>query len=178
VSFAGRSNVPRTVMFTSTRDNDSAAIIAAAVARIAAADGERVLLIEADLQHPMLGKILGSRGNGMADILTDFADWRDVVERDGQVDLDMLLSNQRLGGADGLLGGLAFQTLLLEAREDYDLVVIEAPVADSSEAAILAPRVDAAIMVTDMRARRGDLGSTAAKLTTASRNPVQALLVT
>ena len=178
LSFLGRSNVPRTVMFTATRDNDSAALIACAVARMAAADGERVLLIGANLQHPLLGKILGCRANGLAGVLTDFSDWRDMVERDRQLDLDMLISANRMAGTDALLGGLSFQTLLLEAREEYDLVVIEAPSADTADTVTLAQRVDAAVVVTDMRTRRGDLAATASRLASVSRNPVHALLVT
>ncbi|MEJ1977693.1 MAG: exopolysaccharide transport family protein [Acetobacteraceae bacterium] len=177
LSFAGRSSAPRTVMFTAVSDGENAAIIAAAVARIAAADGERVLLIEGNMYRPILGRVLGSRASGLVPVLTEGADWRDMLVQDPLGELDLLLASQRVAGSHALLSNVSFQNLLVEAREDYDLIVIDAPNASTTDTATLAQRVDAAVLVTDPKVKRADLAQIVTRLGAACHNSLQAVLV-
>ena len=105
--FTGRTGVPRCALFLSSASSDAASFaapIAAAFARVAAADGERVLLIEGNVQTPSLHLQLGLNAddqNALQDDETGLpavlagSDWRDVVMADSQLGLDLLLASGR-----------------------------------------------------------------------------------
>ena len=186
--FAGRREAPRAVLFAPATAGEAAeaaaACLAAAFARVAASDGERVLLLEGDMQAPRLGRLLGrlpgrrTGGDGAGGELErvfDGADWRDAVVPDRQPDLDMLLPAGRKADAAALLGGVTFLNLLVEARGDYDLVVIHAP-ATPAEAGALIQRADSAILVVDSRADPAATRAAATRLG-ASSTPLAALLL-
>jgi Mrp family chromosome partitioning ATPase len=98
--------VPRCALFLASASDAAsfAAPIAAAFARVAAADGERVLLIEGNVQAPSLHMQLGLNAGGQNELHDDEAglpavlagsDWRDVVMADSQLGLDLLLAAGR-----------------------------------------------------------------------------------
>ena len=192
--FTGRNGVPRCALFVpeaASDDSPMAAPLAAAFARAAAADGERVLLIEGDLQMPRLGYQLGlepwHRGRPKAAVahaertgvlaVLSGADWHDAVVADRQQGLDLLLASGRSGDAHALLNGVAFQNLLVEARADYDLVVLHGPPAGTSDAVSLVQRADAAIMVIDGRVDRAEAREASMRLRAIARTPLVAVLL-
>ncbi len=177
IRFAGRSSSPRVVAFTSVGADGAASIVAAAVARIAAADGERVLLIEGNLVTPGLGRLLGSSNTGLSAVLTERADWRDMIDVDDDTRLDLLLTGRRIAGSNTFITSVAFQNLLVEARRDYELIVLDAAAATSSDAAALVQRVDATMLVVDRKARRNDILEAVERLSAASRGSLHAALI-
>ncbi len=144
--FSGRTGVPRCALFLPAVADVApfAAPLTAGMARVAAADGEQVLLVETDLQRPSLGNELGlmqarrddatrtstSQNVGLPAVLAG-ADWRDMVVSDRQVGLDLLLAGGRMADTLALLSGVHFQNLLVEARADYDLVLLYAATAST-----------------------------------------------
>lgn len=174
---SARTGTPRSVVLTAVTPTDDAARLAAALACIAAADGERVLLLEGNLAAPSLGALLGAGNTGLVGVLEGRADWRDALASDSTSPLDLLLAGQRVPDAHRLFGGVGLQNLLVEARDDYDLVVIDAPPADTAEAASLARLADVTVIVIDGAARRQPTREAAARLATASRNPPVAVLL-
>lgn len=223
--FAGRTGVPRCTLFvpeTAESDAPLAAPIAAAFARAAAADGERVLLIEGDLRAPRLRDQLGDIGperrafarpdTGEPDhgVLVGTAamtggvvasgpaasapaaigptatgivaalagsDWREAVIADRQPGLDLLLAREPVANAHALLNGVPFQNLLVETRAEYDLVVLHAPPAATSDAASLVQRADAAVMVLDGRVNQAVAQEAVTRLGALGRTPLVAVLL-
>jgi uncharacterized protein involved in exopolysaccharide biosynthesis/Mrp family chromosome partitioning ATPase len=174
---AGRNGTPRSVVLTSAAPNDDASRLAVALACTAAADGERVLLLEGNLATPVLGSLLGVGNTGLVGVLEGRADWRDVLASDSTTPLDLLLGGQKVLGAHRLLSGVGLQNLLVEARQEYDLVVIDAPPIDSAEATSLARMADVTAIVIGASARRQPTRDAAGRLAAASRNrPVAVLL--
>lgn len=185
--FAGRGGRPRAILFVPVLEGDLAANIATAFARGAAADGERVLLVEADLQQPRIGALLGNpgasgeRGSGNLLQVLAGADWRDAVARHATkpgAGLDLLLAAGRGADAHEVLNSPHFQNLLVEARDDYELTVLNAPSATTSSAAALAQRADVAVLVIDGRAGQLAVHEAATRLSAASRTPLVTVLVT
>lgn len=178
----GRTGAPRAVAFAAVAEGDGAAQVAAAFARVAAAGGERVLLVEGDLRTPRLGALLGTATGGLAEVLAGRADWRDTAADDPAAEsegrLGLLLADGPAADAHALLGGMCLQNLLVDARADHDLVVLAAPVAASSDALTLAHRADAAVLVVDpRRAGRAATQEAAAKLGAMSRSPLLAVVL-
>ena len=187
--FTGRTGVPRCTVFVPQLADPSAPLaapLAAAFARVAAQDGERVLLVEGDLLAPRLGQQLGLKSgrktspdhdqSGVLAVLAG-ADWRDVVTPDRQPGLDLLLATGRTSNAHALLSGVDFQNLLVEARSEYDLVVLHAPPATTSDAAALVQRADAAVVVIDGRVEQEAAHDAATRLSTVARTPLVAVLL-
>ncbi len=167
--FVGRSRAPRSILFTSAAGRGDAAAsaaagFAAAFARVAAADGEHVLLLEGNLAAPGLGRLLGIESDGLTELFDIGADWRDTVAADPQSPLDLLLVGQPLANSHGLLSGVTFQNLLVEVRQDYDLVVMDAPAAGSADAAALALRADATVLLIDGKADQPSIREAIARL--------------
>jgi capsular exopolysaccharide synthesis family protein len=169
--FASPYVAPRSIAFVASVPGEGASSIAAAFARLAAADGLRVLLIEGDLQRPSLGTALGvSDSSGLIATLGRGLPWRDAVARDPVTSLDLLLVGEPPRNAHQLLESMRFQHLLSEACEEYNLVVLDAPpVTLAAEAMMLAHRVDATVLVVEAGTTRRDRVRTAAeRLLTAS----------
>jgi uncharacterized protein involved in exopolysaccharide biosynthesis/Mrp family chromosome partitioning ATPase len=146
---AGRGAMPRTLLFVSTAGGEGCSSVAAAFARLAALDGLRTLLIEGDLAHPSLSELLGiPDSNGLVDALLGQEHWMEVIRTDARSALDCLLVADPAVAASRLLQTTHLQNLLAEAREEYNLVVLDAPPLDvSANALTLACAVDAILLV-------------------------------
>ena len=147
--FAGRNAAPRSVLFVSSLAGEGSSSMAAAFARVAAIDGLRVLLIEGDLQTPSLARVLAAApSNGLVEALEGSEDWRDQVARDPATPLDMLLVGGAQPASNQLLEAMQMQNLMADAREDYNLVVMDGqPVTRATRSMVLAQIADAVVLV-------------------------------
>jgi Mrp family chromosome partitioning ATPase len=171
------AHAPRSVTFTAIGDDP--ALIASAFARVVAGDGEHVLLAEGDLGDPSVGDLLGIPDGEFDRALRGDEDWRDVTRADPDTPLDVLASNQPAEDGHTLLTGVALQNLLMEARDDYSLIVFPSADVDDATTRTLAQRTDATILVVNARrARRANVREQTERLSTLSRNPVLGVLVT
>ncbi len=187
LKFTGRTGVPRCILFLPEAATPASASLsgplAACFARAVAGSGERVLLIEADLNAPPLAAVLsarpprgpGSTPTGLLAVLSG-TDWRDATVPDTHPGLDLLLAAGRTGAHEAL-NGAHFQNLLVETREEYDLVVVNAPCAATADAVPLMQRADSAVLVIDGRIARTVAHDAAARLTAAARTPLVAVLM-
>ena len=174
----GQVSVPRSAVCAGLGDGDDAARIAVALARVAALDGDRVLLIEGDLQAPKAAGLLGAAHDGLVAVLEGSAEWRSQVSHDTATPLQVLATVQPAARSQALLGGTAFQNLLVEAQVQYDLIVLTAPAAGRAEALTLAHHADAVVLVvvgaTD---QQSDVRAAASRLGSLSRNPLTTMLI-
>jgi succinoglycan biosynthesis transport protein ExoP len=152
VRFAAHKGAPRSVLFATILRRGDTAELAAAFARTAAAAGENVLLVEANLGSPALGRLLSVQSDGLTRVLEGDVDWRAMAAADPFGPLDLLLTDQHVAGSTGLLSGVTFQNVLVEARQYYDLVVLSGPPADTETTAALVPRVDIVVLALDGKA--------------------------
>ena len=156
--FTGRTGSPRSVLFASTLGGNATGELAAAFARVAAADGERVLLVEASLGAPKLAALFAVQSDALERVLQGGMDWRDAAVADSRGTLDLLVTNRAVPGASALLAKVPLQNMLVEAQQCYQLVVLSGPGADQADTQTLASRVDSLVIVLDGRS-----GSTAAR---------------
>ena len=187
LKFTGRTGVPRCILFLPEEGTPASSSLsgplAACFARAVAGAGERVLLIEADLHAPPLAAVLSVKplhGSNPAQVgllaVLNGTDWRDAIVPDVHPGLDLLLAVGRTGAHEAL-NGVHFQNLLIEAREEYDLVVVNAPSAATADAVPLVQRADSAVLVIDGRTARAVAHDAAARLTAAARTPLVAVLM-
>jgi succinoglycan biosynthesis transport protein ExoP len=150
----GDPTTPSIVMVTSAAQDDDALQMALACGRVVANDRERVLLIDGDLAMPKLAALLRDGSPGLSTFFRDRADWRGLVMEDPSSALDFLASQGAASDPVEMLCGTQFQNLLVEAADDFDLVLVVAPKATSDAARALAQRVDAVLVVVDSKATK------------------------
>jgi len=173
--FSGRGSVPRSVLFVSSVAAEGAAELTAAFARVAAIDGLRVLLLEGDLREPSLAGILKvPPSNGLIETLQGREHWQDQVQQDQQTSLDHLLVASAQPAANQLLDSMQLQNLVAEARDEYNLVVMDSqPIGNATQTMVLANIIDTVVLVVGAkRAKRVVVRDAIRTLTAASRRPV------
>jgi polysaccharide biosynthesis transport protein len=170
----GRLKMPRIVMFSAATADDHAALLAMAIGRVAAAGGESVLAIDCDPQRQNLARVLNLKVRSDADDGDAGRDWRDLLVGDPDAPVDLLLPSSAMprDWAQGML----FQNLIVEAPEDYDLVVLIGPEAGSADAVKLAQQADVSVLVLGPGAARGGERQLAERFAATSRGALGAVL--
>jgi capsular exopolysaccharide synthesis family protein len=136
----------RVVLVTSAVPGEGKSTLSLALARTAALEGLRVLLVDADLRRPRLGRMLGRLpGLGLAELAAERVRLGEVLLRDDRTSLLVIPGSAEAGPPTGLLGEKGVPAVLRAAREAYDLVIVDTapllPVADAARLALSADRV-------------------------------------
>jgi len=141
----------RVLMISSVQQGEGKTTVAANLAREAAAAGERVLLIDADLRRPDLAAAFGITGDGgLVSLLSGPDDQRYRIQREPRSGVHVIAGGQGVPGALALrlLSSQAMDRLLRIARNNFDLVVIDtAPLMPITDPRALIERVDGVVMV-------------------------------
>ncbi len=178
VARLGHTSAPHSVMCTGLSDRDHAARVAVGLARVAALDGDRVLLVEGDFDRPRVLQLLNMAQGELGLVLQGGKDWRDALLRDAQTPLHVLGLRQSPSQAHAALTGTAFQNLLVEASAQYDLVVLTCAAAGRPDALGVAQRTDAVVLVIDGKAdRREQVQDATTRLSAMSRNPLATIML-
>ncbi|HTI83736.1 MAG TPA: AAA family ATPase [Acetobacteraceae bacterium] len=134
LSFAIQEMNPDTpctrVLVTSPLQGEGKTTLAASLARLSAASGKRVLLIEADLRRPTLRQALRLTNPGMQTIesvLSQEHTLAEAVQVDPETGLECLIADGSSPNVIKSLQSRAFSRLMEEAEESYDMVVIDSP---------------------------------------------------
>ena len=177
--FGSNGSVPRSVLFVAAGSDASSSDLAAAFARVAALDGLRVLLVEGDLQTPTISQKLGvTPTNGLIRTLTGLEHWTDNITRDSAAPMDLLLAGTPQPTASRLLETMQLQSFMAEAREEYNLVVVDGhPVTQAMHSLAFVPIVDAVVLVVEAgETEREDVHESAAAISKSTRRrPMVAL---
>jgi capsular exopolysaccharide synthesis family protein len=118
----------RVVLVTSADIGEGKTSLAAALARRAARDGLRVLLIEADLRRPSLRQLFDvTSGPSLETMLSSSYPLAPDLATDPRSGLQCLLSRGDHANPFSLLTSERFERLIAEARRTCDLIVIDSP---------------------------------------------------
>ena len=136
----------RVLLVTSAVPGEGKSTLSLALARAAAAEGLRVLLIDGDLRRPRLAPMLGIEpGIGLAELAAGRVGVDEVLRADPLSTVRLLPGSAASGPPTGLLGEVGIPAVLRAARAAYDLVVVDTapllPVADAARMALVADRV-------------------------------------
>lgn len=137
------------LVVTSSVASEGKSSTSANLALIFAADGRRVLLIDADLRRPKIADYLTIEGGvGLTNVLAGQASIDDVLQEWGDSGLTVLPSGTIPPNPSELLGGDAMVAMLAALRERYDMIVIDTPpLLPVTDAAVASTLADGAILV-------------------------------
>lgn len=145
---------PKVLLFTSAQPGDGKSSTAAATARIAAQDGLRCLLIEADFRRPTLSQLLRVRAPEIMlnDYLAGTHALDEAIVEDGRSGAHVLLSSPVSDITRRYLEQPRLEELVLWARAAYDLVIIDSPpVLRVFDPLVLSRLADATVLVISWR---------------------------
>jgi len=156
----------RVVLVTSSTVKEGKSTISANLAVVIAQQGARVLLIDADMRKPMQHHTFGvKRSPGLGEVLLGQQHWQDAVSRFSDVmlgdmgidqalmtpgldQLDILTCGQVNANPPDLLGSPLMATILEEARDEYDIVLLDMPpLLHTTDATVVASKVDGVLLV-------------------------------
>lgn len=140
-------------VITSAVSNEGKSVTALNLACTLAEDtAKRVVVVDADLRKPALHKLLGiDNQRGLADYLAGGTMIEMVIQRSRLPNMWAMPSGRTPPNPAELLGGKRMDDVLARLRRDYDYVVIDTPpVVSCGDAAAVAPRGDATLLVVRM----------------------------
>ncbi|MEK0081629.1 GumC family protein [Benzoatithermus flavus] len=139
----------KVVLVTSSLPREGKSTLVLSLARAAAAEGLRVLAIDADLRKPSLHALAGLKaGAGLVEVLRREVPLAEVAAVDPKAPVRLLPGSQRLSQPTRLLGPEGLGALLMGLRPNFDLVLIDsAPLVAVADPKLIADLVDAVLLV-------------------------------
>jgi succinoglycan biosynthesis transport protein ExoP len=133
-----REQNARSVLVTSASPGEGKTTVVWNLARMAAASGAKVLLVEADLRRPVLARSLGANGApGLSELLSGERQLQDVIQSvsfenhtngtSTRETIDVLFAGKPSASPAELLDSERMQAVLDVVPDGYDLVVVDTP---------------------------------------------------
>jgi tyrosine-protein kinase Etk/Wzc len=149
LAFASAERSLRTIVVTSPGPSEGKSTVAVNLASVLAQHGRRILLVDADLRHPVLHTVF-RRGKkpGLSDVVLSNLDFRDAVFPAGLDGLFCLPCGTRPPSPADLLALPATEALFRRLADEYDFVIVDsAPALVAADSPILGARADTTLMV-------------------------------
>lgn len=148
----------RVLLITSPGAGEGKSTVSANLALVCAEDGERVVLVEADLRRPGLGNTVVAEGLqrsrvGLSNYLAGAAGEEEIIVPHPELrGLSLIWSGIVPPNPTALLGSHRLDTLVTMLRLEYDRVIVDTcPISVAADASVIASRVDGTIYIMDER---------------------------
>lgn len=146
---AGR---PKVVLVTSALPDEGKTFFSVALARSVARAGGRSLLVDCDLRRPGVAATIGMAPQQGLGALVIGQPVAELVQRDEATKLDVITAAGARDNVQDIVSSEALRTLVDQAREHYDIIVLDAPpVLAVVDARVLSLMADATVMVVRWR---------------------------
>ncbi len=166
IQFASMDRRVKSILFTSAGLGEGKSTCVINLAITLAQEGQRVLLVDADLRRPIILQRHGSdREPGFADALLGSVPWRKsvrsatdlmlgtlgvdrVMASPGLDNLSVLTSGSSSGNPSEFMNLNKIKALISEMQEEYDVVLFDTPpILPVTDAVAMSSRVDGTILV-------------------------------
>ncbi len=166
LNFLCTENNLKTILFTSSSPGEGKTSIVVNVAITMAQIGQKVLLIDGDLRRPVISKLFGiEQIPGLTDVILGNHEWQkvvrtvadfitgkmsieDIMKTPGMDNLNIITSGTYSPNPAEILNSKAIGEFINRVRNEYDVVLIDAPpVLAATDAALWSSRVDGSVLV-------------------------------
>jgi capsular exopolysaccharide synthesis family protein len=153
VLFAASQRDIGAILVTSAAPQEGKSATCANLGVVLAQAGKRVVVVSADLRRPRLGDFLEQDHRmGLTNVLAGEVNLGSSLCATHINNLRLLPSGSLPANPAELLGSEAMQKVLIELRQEFDLVLIDtAPVLTTADPLTLVPFVDGVLFVVDVR---------------------------
>ena len=172
LAFARASQDVRSIVLTSPGPADGKSTTVANLAITFAQQGQRTLLIDADLRRAVLDKTFSvPRSPGLTELIIGSVALDEAVHETQVPNLFVMGSGQFPPNPSELLGSSAMREILAEAKTKFDVILFDSPpLLAVTDAAVLSTLVDGTVLVV----RMGSTARDAARLAIARLRQVHA----
>ena len=140
----------RSLVVSSATPEDGKTTVAIQLALAAAAMGQRVILVDANLRCPTIHKRVGLMNiQGLTDIISSDLEWSNVIERSPLEDnLYVMAAGPVPPDSTRLLASVKMQDLMNELHSSFDLVIYDStPIVGFADANLLAANTNGVMLV-------------------------------
>jgi len=170
----------KVVLVTSSEPAEGKTSFCIALGRTAAQDGLRCLVVDCDFRRPSFTKQTELQPSAcLNDFLSGALDWgQDAVVKDPVSGMDMLMSKATHSEMREFVSSTRLRVLIAEAREHYDLVIVDSPpVLRVPDAINLADTSDAIVFLAAWRATRAKMVQEALKRISVAGRPIAGVVL-
>jgi capsular exopolysaccharide synthesis family protein len=138
-----------TLLVTSASPGDGKSTISANTAVVFAQEGKRVLLVDADMRKPTVHYTFHLTNTvGLSNLLTRQADLSEVINPSDTEGLDIITCGPIPPNPAELLGSQTMDKLINEMKNQYDIIIFDAPpVLSVTDAQIMSNKCDGTVLV-------------------------------
>ncbi|HUQ82032.1 MAG TPA: polysaccharide biosynthesis tyrosine autokinase [Gemmatimonadaceae bacterium] len=149
LAFARAQQSPQAIVVASPGPSDGKSTTVANLAITFAQQGQRTLLIDADLRRAVLHKAFSAeRSPGLTELIIGESTFDDVVHGTEVPNLSFIASGRFPPNPAELLGSARMQEILHEAKARFDVVLLDSPpLLAVTDAAVLSTMVDGVVLV-------------------------------
>ncbi len=118
----------KVITITSSLAGEGKTTLSAWLGLISAQSGERVILIDADLRRPSIGKAFGTKSPfALVDYLTGRQKLENIIDTSSRTGLHIIHGRSVTNSALDLIASEKMSALIQSLRESYDLIIIDTP---------------------------------------------------
>jgi non-specific protein-tyrosine kinase len=150
IEFAGLDSGLRTIVVTSSLPSEGKTVVASNLAIAFAQAGRRTILVDTDLRRPGISTIFGlPNDQGLTDLVrSDSVSIDDVAQQTEAPNLTVISAGTIPANPAEMLGSRRMEAIIKRLKESADIVIFDTPpVTAVTDAAIMAAKADATIMV-------------------------------
>ena len=151
LQFVGGSKKSKVVALTSSISGEGKTTIAVALAKIIAATGKKVIILDLDMRRSRMHEEYNvSNKEGVSNILADRnIPYSEIIQRGVFENLDIITAGPKPPNPSELLVTSGFETLIESLSNEYDYVILDTPpIGLVTDAMILLRMADIGLMVT------------------------------
>lgn len=174
LTFLYADNPVSSLVVSSVEPKDGQSTVALQLAKTAAAEGKRVLLVDANLEKPSLSTQLKSpQSKRLSSVSGNTSTREEVIYQVPEIDnLHILTADVLQDRASTRLGSTKMQHLMEDLSVDYDLIIYDSPhFLDSPDVSFLTAQTDGIVMVVGVNKTRQSLVKEAVNQINAFRLP-------
>jgi len=139
----------KAIIITSALQGEGKSTKAVNLAICFSLDGQKILLVDADLRRPSVHGLLSQeRGPGLSEFLTGQSNFPEVIQKTQYHNLSIVSAGNKMPNPAEILGSPRVSEFLQEACAEFDLVFFDSPaIFPVSDALVLAPLMDGALVI-------------------------------
>lgn len=149
IHFSNVDTPPKVILVTSSLPGEGKTIFCCTFMRILAKSGMRVLLIDSDMRRPRVHSILGldKTKPGLAPLLAGDAQLSEALQKDISGG-DVIIASGKTPNPQELLASKQMERLVNSMRDQYDIILLDAPpIMAVADAAVLSRLADAPLFI-------------------------------
>lgn len=179
VLLQSKSAGKKVIMMTSPSPSDGKSTTIANLAVSIAQTGKKVLLVDGDMRRPTVAKNFGlDPSTGLVDFLTGEERFEDCLHPSEQTDLTICPRGARTSAPAELLESPQFVDFVRHAREEFDIVLIDAPpLLAVTDPAIIAEHADSCLITIRIEKNNRTLVQRAAEILSEQGKPIDGIIV-